>query len=193
MRSAFPLFQSHLDLAQTYWKQLLKVEDWVIDATCGNGKDTLFLASLIPEGRLIGLDIQEAAIRATQALLQDSLSRMDHIQLVQQSHQTFPDWIPKGSVKLIVYNLGYLPGGDKQLTTRSEETLLSVQAAAQLLINGGVITITCYPGHLEGKNEEAQLVEWSRSLSPKEWSCSHQRWLNRHESPSLLLIQKRVN
>ena len=190
MRSTFPLFQSHLDLVKIYWKQLLKPADWAIDATCGNGKDVLFLASLIPNGKLIGIDIQEKAIQATQDLLTRSLTNTSHVQLIQQSHATFPEWIPNESIALVVYNLGYLPGGNKEIVTSTEGTLKSVQSAKELLKKGGILTITCYPGHLEGKKEESLLIEWSRSLSPKEWSVCHHQWLNRQHSPSLIVIQK---
>ena len=69
----FPLYRSHLDLAHTYWKQVVSSGDWAIDATCGNGKDTLKLAQLL-EGRVIGLDIQGEAIEKTRALLKKRAS-----------------------------------------------------------------------------------------------------------------------
>lgn len=189
MRSSFPLFQSHLDLAHTYWKRLLNPFDFAIDATCGNGKDALFLASLIPQGKLFGIDIQKDAIKTTHDLLTTASCK---ITLFEQSHATFPQEILPESIQLIVYNLGYLPGGNKQITTTHDHTLQSVTAALPLLKKGGGITITCYPGHSEGKIEEKMLLDWVPSLSPKEWSVCHHQWLNRQNSPSLLFIQKTV-
>jgi SAM-dependent methyltransferase len=190
MRSTFPLFQSHLDLAHAYWKQLLTPFDSVIDATCGNGKDTLFLASIVTEGKLFGIDIQKEAIQNTRQLLASSIPKRDHVKLFEQSHCVFPEEISPESISLIVYNLGYLPGGNKQLTTIHDHTLKSVQAALLLLKKGGVITLTCYPGHPEGKIEETLLLKWGSSCSPKEWSFCHHRWLNRENAPSLIVIQK---
>lgn len=191
MRSTFPLFQSHLDLSHSYWTKLLQPHDLVIDATCGNGKDTLILASLVPDGQVIGIDIQATAIQKTLALLQANLPNINFIQLLQQSHQSFPSWILPQSVALIVYNLGYLPGGNKNLTTRKDDTLTSLEAAIQLIKEGGAISLTCYPGHTEGEEELLALLDWCASLSPKEWSICHHTWINRQKAPSLLFIQRK--
>ncbi|TXI40270.1 MAG: methyltransferase domain-containing protein [Nitrosomonas sp.] len=192
----FPLFRSHLDLAHTYWKQLVSIGDTVIDATCGNGHDTLMLARLVIDdsaGDVYGLDIQSTAIDNSRQLLHQELPthHLQRIHLLQQCHSTFPDMITAASVKLIVYNLGYLPGGNKSLTTRVETTLQSLNAAVKLLSPGGCLSITLYPGHPEGAIEESQVLPLIRSLSSSEWSCCHHQWINRPISaPSLLLVQK---
>jgi len=196
--SFFPLFSSHLDLAHHYWIQVVKKGDTVIDATCGNGKDALILARLAldeEQGHLIGLDIQPEAILRTQHFLQEHLTEqaMKKISLIQQSHAEFPKNVEHSSVKLIVYNLGYLPEGNKAITTMTITTLVSVERALALLVPGGVLSITCYPGHDEGKNEEAALESWLKALSPKFYSACQHRWLNRSHSPSLILIQKKIN
>ena len=81
----------------------------------------------------------------------------DKIKLIHSSHTTFPEEIKSGTVRLIVYNLGYLPGSDKALTTKVETTLESINHAQRLIMEGGVISVTCYPGHPEGKKEEEEL------------------------------------
>jgi predicted methyltransferase len=197
MKSSFPLFQSHLDLAHDYWSQLVCVGDHVIDATCGNGHDTLKLCQLAianGRGKVYAFDIQSQAIEATRHLLKTHLQEeeMGSVDIRQGCHSTFPLDILPESIKLIVYNLGYLPGGNKQYTTRQENTLHSLRHAQQLLLPGGVISMTCYPGHSEGASEQAALLAEAAQLSPKEWSCCHHVWLNRREAPSLLLIQKKT-
>lgn len=195
MRTGFPLFQSHLDLAHVYWSTLLKPGDWAIDATCGNGHDTLKLAECIlegGEGRLWAIDIQEEAIVSTRKLLESRYSQdqLKHIYYLLGNHQSYPETIEPGSIALIVYNLGYLPGGDKGITTLSSSTIDSLKKALILLKPGGAVSITCYPGHPEGKREEEEIAAWCRKLDPKQWSCCHHRWMNRREAPSLLLVQK---
>lgn len=195
MRHAFPLFQSHLDVAHTYWTRLVQPGDLVIDATCGNGHDTLKLCQLAltcDKGKVYAFDIQSAAIEATRHYLMPSLTpkQGERVHLQQRCHATFPEEIEAQSVKLIVYNLGYLPGGDKTRTTQVDTTLNSVQQAQTLLQPGGMISITCYPGHLEGAREQHMLLEEIVHLCPKEWSCSHQTWLNRTKGPSLLVLQR---
>jgi ubiquinone/menaquinone biosynthesis C-methylase UbiE len=95
-RQQFQLFQTPLDLAHTYWHQLLKPGNWVIDATCGNGHDTLFLAQTVLDGsikgRVIAMDSQLAAIESTQKLLETSLPKdfLNAISLHHQCHSSFP-------------------------------------------------------------------------------------------------------
>jgi ubiquinone/menaquinone biosynthesis C-methylase UbiE len=96
----------HLLLARDYWKNHLKTDDFAIDATCGNGHDTLYLSGLLPDGLVYGIDIQESALEKTREILGDA----KNVRLFCQSHAE-PIPIPKPP-RLIVYNLGYLPGGD---------------------------------------------------------------------------------
>jgi tRNA G37 N-methylase Trm5 len=193
--SQFPLFQSHLDLAHHYWKKIVKPGDIVIDATCGNGYDTLFLAQLLLEdekGLLIAIDKQPEAIEAVKARLAAQISgrRLPCIRYETRCHSRFPDDLDKESVALAVYNLGYLPGGDKTMTTMCPTTHQSLEAALPLIQHGGAVSITCYPGHSEGKREEEMIIEFSSNLDPRIWSCCLHKWCNRRLSPSLLICQK---
>lgn len=188
--------QSHLELAHHYWKDIVSIGDIVIDATCGNGQDSLALCKLAltpGRGTLFALDIQPSAISNTQKLLSENLpdELIKRVIFVEGSHQIFPNDIKEASVKLIVYNLGYLPRGDKTLTTQTSSTLASMMAAQNLLIKGGVISFTCYPGHAEGANEETALLASCQQLPSHLWNCCHHRWINRPKAPSLLLLQKR--
>lgn len=197
MRYAFPLFQTHLDLAHSYWANLVEAGDIVIDATCGNGNDTLALCKLAlakDKGIVYAFDIQEEAIFSTHKLLSIHLAEILHarVQYRNVCHSQFTDDISPESVKLIVYNLGYLPRSDKNKTTKLTTTLESLQRAQILIKSGGVISITCYPGHTEGAKELESILIYASSLSPKEWSCCHHQWLNREKSPTLLLLQKAI-
>ncbi len=175
---------SHLSLAHQFWKRLLLPTDSAIDATCGNGHDTLKLAKILTEGHIFALDIQKEALEATQRLL--SPEEMGRVAFYHQSHVDFP----VESVKLIVYNLGYLPGHNKSITTMVESTLLSVQKALSIATGG--VSITCYPGHPEGEREEKALLELCLTLDPKVFNVSYTRWVNRKGSPSLIFMQKYI-
>ena len=195
MYHRYPLFHSHIDLAHKYWETLVKPGDLVIDATCGNGHDTLVLAelALTPNaGKLYACDIQQEAITSSEQLLLEKLGRdiVERIQFVHGCHSRFPNEILPASVRLVTYNLGYLPGGNKSKTTQTETTLESIKSAQEVIQDGGLISITCYPGHSEGKREEKQILDFSTKLDPKQWSCCSHRWTNRTNAPSLLLIQK---
>jgi len=195
MMQAFTLFQSHLDLAYSYWESLLQDGDWAIDATCGAGNDTLKLAKILQKkgnGGVIGMDIQEEAMIRTRQLLQTNLSSdaCSKVHLYRQSHSDFPSTALQVPVKLVVYNLGYLPRGNKQLTTMTETTLKSVYNAMDLLLLGGALSITCYPGHPEGAIEEKALIEMAAHLPPALWNICYHSFPNRTLAPSLILIQK---
>jgi tRNA G37 N-methylase Trm5 len=181
--------KSWLDIAHDYWKTLVREDEILIDATCGNGHDTLFLAKLKPR-LLYSLDIQPQALSAAQQLLSQHLTAQEalHVTFIEGSHAQFPTEIAARSVKLIVYNLGYLPGGNKSITTLAETTLHSLKGALELIIPGGAISVTCYPGHPEGKREEEMILNFAKGLDPKKWSCCHHRWINRNNAPSVLFI-----
>lgn len=177
----FSLFDNHLDLAHQIWKDLLIPGKLAVDATCGNGRDTLVLAETGAD--VVACDLQPEAIANTQ----QRLSAHPQVTFVQRCHTELQPIIGKRPITVLVYNLGYLPGGDKSLTTRVTTTLKSVTSLLPHIEPGGVISITCYPGHAEGAREESAILAWAKTVSPQQWSCCHHRWLNRHQSPSLLI------
>lgn len=190
-------YKGHLAAAHTFWSSLIHSGDVVVDATCGNGYDTLILAKLAltkDTGWLYGFDIQEKAIQETKKRLQNELSDeiLPRITLTNSSHESFSEDISPHSVKLIVYNLGYLPGGNKEFTTQSESTIISLEKGLGFLKSGGAISVTCYPGHNEGEREETAVLAFAASLSPQKYACTHQRWINRERSPSLLIIRSNL-
>lgn len=179
---------NHLSFAHACWSELVQPDDLVIDATCGNGHDTLFLAKIART--VYSIDIQSAAIESAKQLL--DASSIAKVKFILGSHEVFPAEITPESVTLIVYNLGYLPGGDKTKTTMTGSTLTSIQNAQKLLKKGGVMSITCYPGHVEGKREEDAILAYCSQLNPREWTCCHHRWINRNQAPSLFILLKDV-
>jgi threonine dehydrogenase-like Zn-dependent dehydrogenase len=197
MRAKFPLFSNPINLAHMMWTQILNAHDTVIDATLGNGKDTLFVAQSIQKlggGKIIGIDIQLEAIASATDLLTNHFTTFPHnIKFYHTSHENFPQEIPLGSVKLIIYNLGYLPGFDKSITTQTSTTQTSIQHALAFICPGGCISITCYIGHEEGDKEYKALQPFLQKLPPQEYCFTEHTFNNRNHSPILLLIQKKVN
>lgn len=165
--------------------EVIKPGDHVVDATLGAGKDTLQLAKILKGvGKLTCYDIQPKAIeRAQKTLSELSDSERKIITFKLASHAP----ITEQNIALIVYNLGYLPGGDKSITTQSSTTLQSVKSALLALNKNGILSITCYPGHLEGAKEEAILLNFFEGLE-KRWNVRYTRSLNRHKAPSHILV-----
>ncbi len=181
-------FRPHIALAHQYWEKILQPGDWAIDATCGNGRDTFKLAEVLKGGGVIAIDIQPEAIAKTEGRLES----MTGVHFFCQSHETFPLLAMQKPVRLIVYNLGYLPGGNKNMTTRVESTLISVSNASEIILPCGAISITCYPGHAEGALEEKALLEELSRWPSDRWDVCHHTFPHRRLAPSVLIIQKKL-
>lgn len=179
-----------LELAHLLWRAFLRPCDTVIDATCGNGKDSLYLASLLPSGILFCMDIQDEAIARTRTRL-IRLPSPPVLHFCQHTHAQMPDKASSQPVRLVVYNLGYLPGGDHGIHTMTETTLQSLSNACSLVAVEGCISIMCYPGHSEGKRESSAVLEWVLALPDQQWNLSHHQWPLRQNAPFLLFLQKK--
>lgn len=146
---------------------ILTAGDVAIDATVGNGHDTLFLAQAVGEkGKVYGFDIQQDALDATYQRLQ-KFQVENRVSLFHAGHEVIPILLPeniKGNVKAVMFNLGYLPGGDKTRTTQISTTLSALEAALPLLTTGGRITILAYTGHPGGTEETSAVKEWTNQL-----------------------------
>ena len=180
--NSFCPFSNHLEMAHSLWEKMITPDSIVIDMTAGNGHDTLKLAELKPK-KLIAIDIQKLALENAKIRTSDF-----DVEYIQISHAEFPDQLDNNSVDLAVYNLGYLPGGEKTLTTLTDSTIASITKMLPKLKSKGALSITCYPGHPEGKKEEEALLDWASKLKPVDWMVFSTRFINRKASPSLLWI-----
>lgn len=177
-------------LAADCLSQVIRPGDRVIDATMGNGHDTAMLARLVgPEGHVYAFDIQPDAVERTAALL-NSEGLADQTELHCMGHQFIGD-VVKEPVRTCTFNLGWLPGGNKSITTHWDTTLAALQACLRLLLPGGCITICAYPGHEAGDEERNELPLFLSSLRPQEFNVLHQRFLNAGPgAPECFIIQK---
>lgn len=180
--------------AHQWLQRYVKEGDVVIDATVGNGHDTHFLARLIgDEGHVYGFDIQPRAIETTRSRLEKE-NLLDRVTLITDGHQNLDQYISKETqIKAAIFNLGYLPGSDKKITTRGENTLEAIIKMIPLLHPQGVIVVVVYWGHEQGKIEkkylESQLTDWD----PSEVIVSKYELINRHNAPPYLLLIEKNN
>ena len=170
----------------------------VVDATCGNGKDTLALAEMNP-AKLYAFDVQEDAVRKTIRLLEENGckgSLADGRIIVQQlSHENLREYFDgkEDSFNVAVFNLGYLPGGDKHITTKAGTTLAAVQGAMHMLPPDGLVCITMYSGHPEGKAEKDALLEFAEGLDSVKWHAAYISMPNqKNDPPEILLITRKL-
>jgi predicted methyltransferase len=166
-------------------KHSIRRGDCVIDATAGNGHDTLFLADCVgPEGRVLAFDIQEAALSSARV----RVGGVAWVEFFHESHAQMATRAAAGSISVVMFNLGYLPGEDHELTTESGETLVALEMAAQLLKSGGVLSVICYPGHPAGAEEAVAVETWMTALAAKGWRISRYGAIGTRRAAPFLLI-----
>lgn len=170
--------------------RVLSPGDVAIDATVGNGHDTLFLAKAVgSDGRVYGFDIQDSAIDLTSERLGDSLR--PRVKLFRESHaeiEAFIDDEDRGRIQVVMFNLGYLPGGEKEITTRTESTLKGIRVACRCLHPEGLISIIAYPGHETGREETAAVVSCLTDLANNGWTFEMIEAVQNNETAPRLLI-----
>jgi predicted methyltransferase len=181
----------------THWivRRTLRAGDIAVDATVGNGHDLAMMASCVwPGGKVIGLDVQEHALqRAELYVRQQGLG--DAIGLHLCSHEDIDRICASegiASVRAAMYNLGYLPGGDKTIRTQPESTVRSLEKALLLLAPGGVMTIVVYRGHPGGQEEADAVYQWCQALPSTRYECVHYTSLLSAAAPQGIAIAHRV-
>lgn len=161
-----------------------------VDATMGNGKDTLWLCGLVGEtGRVYAFDVQAEAVARTRELLERE-GVADRAALFCRGHEHMAE-VVDGPVDAVMFNLGWLPGAEHGVTTRVETTLQAADAALTLLKPEGLLTICVYPGHDEGARELNALTAWAASLDPRRYDALMKHYMNQPNDPPVLIAVKR--
>lgn len=180
-----------LPYAKTLLSEHVTEESIVIDATCGNGHDTLFLAQQVPNGEVYAFDIQHQAIENTF----DKIKDFDNVKLIRDSHANAQAHIPSsyhGQVDAAIFNLGYLPKGDKQIVTHPESTISAIEHIFEILAIEGIIILVIYPGHDEGKVERDQVLNYLTSLDQQTAHVLQYQFINQQNDPPFICaIEKR--
>jgi SAM-dependent methyltransferase len=180
---------SVLQFAKLLIEERVRPGEAVIDATVGKGNDTLFLARLTgPHGRVFGFDTQSQAI----AFAQEKASHQSNssIQWINLSHEFLleaigDEWL--GRIGAVMFNLGYLPGFDHQITTNADSTLIGLDAAIQLLRIGGLVTVIAYTGHVGGQEEADAVVQWASQLPQTQYNVLSYQFINQKNNPPFLV------
>ena len=173
----------------------LHLSDIAIDATMGNGHDTVFLAKAVGvDGTVYAFDPQPEAVESTRQQLElQQLS--EPVKLLPVGHQTMLESVAatdQGKVRVVMFNLGYRPGGDKRVTTHDTTTMMALNAALKLIAPDGLISIIAYPGHPNGLIECEAVKKWARALPADRYQRSVTvPAATRRRPPEWIVVSKR--
>ena len=174
-----------LEMAHDFLAQVITQEDIVVDATMGNGHDTLFLAKLAKQ--VYSFDIQKQALEKTSQRLQEA--GLTNAELILQGHETVDQFVTE--VKAAIFNLGYLPSADKSIITQPQTTLEALDKLCHMLVKGGRIAIMIYYGHEGGDIEKDAVMDFVSQLPQQEYTATIYRTLNQiNNPPFLVMIEK---
>ncbi|KAE8677238.1 S-adenosyl-L-methionine-dependent methyltransferases superfamily protein isoform 2 [Hibiscus syriacus] len=186
------------EMAHLVWRHVLHKGDIAIDATCGNGYDTVAMLKMVADescrGRVFGMDIQTEALESTSSLLDEIVNQKEKelVKLFPICHSRMDEVLPeKIAVRLVAFNLGYLPGGNKDIITTSKTTMLALESAKKMLMSGGLISLVVYVGHPGGREELETVEGFASGLCVDGWICCKFQMLNRPLAPVLVFIFKR--
>ncbi|KAL6998898.1 hypothetical protein U1Q18_000064 [Sarracenia purpurea var. burkii] len=186
------------EVAHLVWRHVVQKGDILVDATCGNGYDTLAMVKMIADkslsGHVYSMDVQKVALENASSLLDESLNSDERglVELFAICHSKMEEVVPKGvPVRVVAFNLGYLPGSDKAIITQAETTLQALEAAKRTIAPGGLISIVVYVGHPGGREEFEAIQAFASGLPVENWICCKLQMLNRPLSPILVLLLKR--
>ncbi|WP_033543982.1 class I SAM-dependent methyltransferase [Planococcus sp. CAU13] len=170
-------------------EQTVTAGDHVIDATAGNGHDTLFLAGLVGDsGKVYAFDIQEEAIASTRERVKD----FSNVELILGSHAEIDQHVHT-LIGAAVFNLGYLPKGDHSIITKADSTLAAISQCLHLLKENGIVAIVIYSGHEGGSEERDAVMEFVKQLPQTQFDVMQYQFINQqHSPPFLVAIEKKT-
>lgn len=184
-----------LPFAKILLEKAVRTGDTVVDATLGNGHDTLFLANLVGEnGMVFGFDVQEEAILSSKTRIEQQ-GLQDRVTIFHKGHEQLREMIPSehhGKITGAIFNLGYLPGSDKTIVTKPETTISAMEQLLEILAPEGIIILVIYHGHEEGAMERDALMEYCQHIDQKQAHVLQYQFINQQNHPPFIVaIEKR--
>lgn len=169
-------------LAHNIINQYVENKNVAVDATLGNGYDCDFLSSYFK--KVYAFEIQKEAC-------EKYIDKNNNVKIINESHHKIDEFVNE-EINCICYNLGYLPGGNKEVTTIAETSLKSIQISLDLLAQNGLMAIAIYRGHDEGKEEENCILKYLRTLPKNKYGVMLHECINRSNiAPLLVIVEKK--
>ncbi len=179
------------EVNKIFLEKIIEKGNVVIDATMGNGYDTVYLGNLVGEtGKVYAFDVQEEALTSTRKkVVRDNME--DRIELIHDGHENLDKYV-KEEVSCVVFNLGYLPRAKHMVITKPDTTLEAIKKSLELLKPNGIISIAAYIGHEGGLDEKNYICEYLDNLDQKQYNVLHMEFTNQiNNPPQLILVEKK--
>ena len=178
--------QNALGLSHKFISEHVKAGDICIDATAGRGRDTLFLCRLAgKDGKVYAFDVQEEAISSTKQLLKENNEKAT---LYLACHSKIDEFFEKETVNAIMFNFGWLPGGDHTKFSHGSTSRIAIEKGLELLMPGGVMSLCIYCGKETGFEEKETLLPFLKSLDQKKYSVLLTDYINRSGNPPIAVL-----
>lgn len=169
-------------------KEQVTTGDICIDATMGNGNDTLLLSQLCgSDGHVYAFDIQQMALDNTKARLEKENAPQNYT-LFLESHEHMANYAKENTVSCIVFNFGYLPGGDHAKSTKGHTSIKAMEQGLRLLKKGGMLSLCIYSGGDSGFEERDAILEWLKRLDSKKYLVIRSEYYNRPNNPPIPVL-----
>lgn len=187
------LLKNSLHISHELVSKVVQPGDTVVDATMGNGNDTLFLGNLVGDrGKVYAFDVQQLALDNTRKRLSEA-GILDRAELILDGHQNIDKYVSKG-IKAVMFNLGYLPKGDHNIGTRAETTITAIEKSMELLCKEGIVMIVVYYGGDSGFDEKNSVMEYFKSIDCKKYSVLVHDFVNQVNCPPIAIcIEKMID
>jgi tRNA G37 N-methylase Trm5 len=184
---------SLLELAHASIQRAVTPGSLVVDATAGNGKDTLFLAGLVgPVGLVLAFDIQPEALEKTRTALEKA-RLATRVRLLLTGHENVAACLQHNVVSAAMFNLGFLPGSTKEIATRPSTTLAALNGLLPAMLPGSLLSIHRYGGHDGGKEESKAVLDWAARQPEENWRIyRYETWNKKRGAENLLLMERRA-
>lgn len=179
------------EVNKVFIDKIVNTGDTVIDATMGNGYDTLYLAKLVGNtGKVYAFDVQEEALKSTKKKVErDNLQC--YVELILDGHENIDKYV-KEEVSCVLFNLGYLPRAKHNIITKPETTLQALEKSLNLLKPNGVISVAIYTGHEGGMDEKNEVCQYLNNLDQNYYNVLHMNFTNQvNNPPELILVEKK--
>lgn len=179
--------KSMVAISHDFLKPALHKQARAIDATLGQGQDTLFFLKA-RAARIAAFEVQADVAARTMERIGSS-----KVQVYLTGHEHMQESLPSDWVEntdAILFNFGYCPHENPQIQTRPKTSLEAVQQALTMLKVKGRMALVFYP-HEDWEEESALIEDFLMTLDPHVFAIQKVIQLNAKKAPFVVCLEKK--